>query len=68
MPKATLLIIDKDEDYRASTRALPEGEGYEVREASSGGDGLDSARAQRPHLIVLDIPKFLERVRWMPGD
>ena len=53
--KARILIIDDDEDYRSSTRALLEGEGYEVAEAVSGREGLEAARAQRPDLIVLDI-------------
>ena len=53
--KAKILIIDDDEDYLASTRALLEGEGYEVSEAGSGHDGLAAASAQRPDLIVLDI-------------
>ncbi len=53
--QAEILIIDDDEDYRASTRALLEGEGYTVREATSGRDGLDAARANVPDLIVLDI-------------
>jgi len=53
--KAKILIVDDDEDYRASTRALLEGEGYEVLEAPSGHGGLDVARTHRPDLIVLDI-------------
>ncbi len=53
--KAKILIIDDDEDYRVSTRALLEGEGYEVREAVSGRHGLEAARTHRPDLIVLDI-------------
>lgn len=53
--KAKILIIDDDEDYLASTRALLEGEGYEVLEAHSGHEGLEAARAERPDLIVLDI-------------
>lgn len=53
--KATILIIDDDDDYRTSTRALLEGEGYEVVEAASGSEGLAAARAQRPDLIVLDV-------------
>lgn len=53
--KAKILIIDDDEDYRISTRALLEGEGYEVLESSSGHDGLDAVRAHVPDLIVLDI-------------
>jgi CheY-like chemotaxis protein len=53
--KARILIIDDDDDYRASTRALLEGEGYEVLEAATGTDGLAAARDHRPDLIVLDI-------------
>jgi len=53
--KAKILIIDDDADYRASTRALLESEGYEVREATSGKRGLELARAHPPDLIVLDI-------------
>lgn len=53
--KAKILIIDDDEDYRASARALLEGEGYEVIEAGTGAEGLATARAERPRLILLDI-------------
>ncbi len=53
--KAKILIIDDEDDYRASTRALLEGEGYQVVEATTGAEGLDVARTQRPDLIVLDI-------------
>lgn len=50
-----ILIIDDDEDYRASTRALLEDEGFLVLEAASGGEGLTAARQQRPDLIILDV-------------
>lgn len=53
--RTRILIIDDDADYRASTRALLEGEGYEVAEADSGRAGLEAARTSRPDLIVLDI-------------
>ncbi|MCK4659195.1 MAG: response regulator [Phycisphaerae bacterium] len=53
--KAKILIIDDDEDYRTSTRALLEGEGYEVLEADCGRKGLEAARGYMPDLIVLDI-------------
>jgi CheY-like chemotaxis protein len=53
--RAKILIIDDDGDYRASTRALLEGEGYEVVEAASGDDGLDATLEHRPDLIVLDV-------------
>ena len=54
-PKATILIIDDDDDFRASMAALLEGEGYQVTEATSGSEGLASARAQPPDLIILDV-------------
>ena len=53
--KARILIIDDDDDYRASTRALLEGEGYEIAEANSGSAGLAAARELGPNLIVLDV-------------
>jgi CheY-like chemotaxis protein len=52
---ARILIIDDDEDYRASTRALLEGDGYEVREACNGREGLALVREYRPNLVVLDV-------------
>jgi CheY-like chemotaxis protein len=56
MPSDTrVLLIDDDEDFRASTRSLLEGEGYSVSEATSGRDGLKQALADRPDVIVLDI-------------
>lgn len=53
--QAKILIIDDDEDYRVSTRALLEDEGCEVLEAASGREGLETARTCQPNLIVLDI-------------
>ena len=53
--RGRILIVDDDEDYRASTRALLEGEGYEVLEAGNGREGLAATRRHRPDLIVLDV-------------
>ena len=53
--QAKILIVDDDEDYRASTRALLEGEGYAVLEAGNGPEGLAAARKHRPNLIILDV-------------
>jgi CheY-like chemotaxis protein len=50
-----ILIIDDDQDYRTSMRALLEGEGFQVAEAPSGAEGLAAALADKPDLIVLDI-------------
>ena len=52
---AKILIVDDDDDYRASLRALLEGEGYKVVEAATGSEGLAVARDQHPKLIVLDV-------------
>ena len=50
-----VLIIDDDQDFRASARSLLESHGYVVVEASSGREGLRSVVEQRPDIIVLDI-------------
>ncbi len=50
-----VLIIDDDEDFRASTRALLEKEGYQAAEAPSAREGLAAVRDRRPDLIILDI-------------
>ena len=50
-----ILIIDDDQDYRASTRSLLEGHGYMVLEAFSGRDGLRKIVEQKPDIIVLDV-------------
>jgi CheY-like chemotaxis protein len=52
---AKILIIDDDDDYRASTRALLENQGHEVIEAASGLDGLSAADQHKPDLIILDV-------------
>ena len=53
--KPKILIVDDDDDYRASTRDLLEGEGYEVVEAASGAEALPVVRSARPNGIVLQI-------------
>ncbi len=50
-----VLVIDDDDDYRASARALLESEGYEVVEACGGREGLAAALTHRPDVIVLDV-------------
>ena len=50
-----ILIIDDDQDYRASARSLLESQGYVVLEADSGREGLRKVVEQRPDIIVLDI-------------
>jgi CheY-like chemotaxis protein len=52
---ARVLIIDDDEDFQASVRAVLEGAGYTVHAASSGRAGLEAAREIHPDLIILDV-------------
>ncbi|MEW6746697.1 MAG: response regulator [Planctomycetota bacterium] len=50
-----VLIIDDDKWVVMSTQMVLEAEGFEVKAATSGGEGLEVARAWRPSLILLDI-------------
>ncbi len=53
--KPKILIIDDDQDFRASVRALLESRGHEVVEAESGSEGLRRLAEDKPGLIILDI-------------
>ena len=50
-----VLIIDDDADLRLIIRASLRHRGFEVEEAASGGQGIQSARAARPDVILLDV-------------
>ena len=50
-----VLLIDDDDDFRTSTRALLESHNYLVTEAESGKKGIERIKAEKPDLIVLDI-------------
>lgn len=52
---ARILIIDDDPDIVLAVRMSLEAEGYEVIEASSGAQGIDVIKAERPDLIILDV-------------
>src|SRR5229473_3273230 len=49
-----VLIVDDEKTFRLVAQAALSAEGYEVLVASSGGQGLESARAVRPDVVVLD--------------
>jgi CheY-like chemotaxis protein len=53
--KPKVLIVDDDQDYRASVRALLESRGFEVVEAESGSEGLRKLAEEKPGLIILDV-------------
>jgi len=50
-----ILVIDDDATQRLLAHEYLEESGFNVSEASSGDEGLDRARADRPDLIILDV-------------
>lgn len=50
-----VLVIDDDQDFRASVTSILEDQGYEVIEAESGKEGLRKLVEHKPSLIILDI-------------
>lgn len=54
MPKK-VLIIDDDADFVESIENLLEARGYEVVSASNGKEGVETAKKEKPNLIILDV-------------
>lgn len=50
-----VLVIDDDQDFRASLRSLLESQGYEVLEAPTGHEGLRQMLEHSPDVILLDV-------------
>lgn len=50
-----VLIIDDDADFRRAVGVFLETRGFAVMEAKNGREGLRSAIAQRPDLILMDV-------------
>ena len=56
MPKKrTILIVEDHDDTRELYVCCLSLEGFAVRSASDGVEGIADLRAQRPHLVVLDF-------------
>ena len=55
MESKNILIIDDDKDLVDAWKLVLETEGYRVRHASNGKQGLDEIKTERPDLIVLDV-------------
>jgi len=55
MAKAHILVVEDEEDILELVRYNLAREGYEVFCATSGEDGLKTARSKLPDLIVLDL-------------
>lgn len=52
---SSILLVDDDPIMREFAGAVLRTAGYDVREASDGGQAVDSARAQVPDLVVSDV-------------
>jgi two-component system cell cycle response regulator DivK len=50
-----ILIVEDQEDNRAILRDLLSQAGYDLIEATDGGQGVDLAQKERPDLILMDI-------------
>jgi len=50
-----VLLVDDDQDYKASVRSLLEIHGCKVFEAESGKEGLRKLVENRPDIIILDV-------------
>jgi DNA-binding response OmpR family regulator len=53
--KPRLLIVEDDEAIRSMVADVLIDDGYEVRTASEGGEGLSILAQWRPDLVVLDL-------------
>ena len=53
--KHVILLVDDDENFREILKAKLEAQGFVIKEAFDGQDGLEKAKAIKPDLIVLDI-------------
>ena len=50
-----VLVVEDDRVLAETTRALLEWEGYRVRLASNGQEGLAQIRVRRPCIVLLDL-------------
>jgi two-component system phosphate regulon response regulator PhoB len=55
MAKESILIIEDEKDILELVAYNLGKEGYDVKTAANGEDGLDSARSRLPNLIILDL-------------
>jgi CheY-like chemotaxis protein len=69
-----ILVVDDDAGIRNVLATVLEDEGYEVRTAADGLEGLEEAQRSRPDVVILDFqmpncdgPAFAERYRAAPN-
>ncbi len=55
MSKPKVLVVDDDIDYVESTAAILQANGYEVVAAFDGKEGFEKAKAELPHVMLIDL-------------
>ncbi len=55
MPRRILIVDDEDDIREVAGMSLEAVGGFEILTASSGAEGLERARAERPDAILLDV-------------
>jgi DNA-binding response OmpR family regulator len=55
MEKKKILVVDDEEELVSAMKIRLELAGYEVWSASDGQQALDTVRAKKPDLIILDL-------------
>ncbi|MHC4233396.1 MAG: response regulator [Planctomycetota bacterium] len=63
MAKATILVVDDDEDIRLAVQALLESRDYKVETAATKEEGLQKFTTVKPDLAILDVMM----VSWQDG-
>ncbi len=53
--EGVVLVVDDDPAFREAMQAQLEGEGFQVLNAATAGEGRELARRRRPDAIVLDV-------------
>jgi len=53
--RKTILVIDDDPDFRECCRIVLDSAGFNVREAASSEEGLESVQKIKPDAIILDL-------------
>jgi CheY-like chemotaxis protein len=53
--KQRILVVDDESDAVEFVRAILEDAGYEVASAPNGEQGVQTARAVKPSLVILDV-------------
>ena len=50
-----ILVVDDEPQLRKALRRILEGNGYDVREAEDGIDGLRQFESFKPDVVILDL-------------